>query len=285
MKKYILTAILMATILTVGCGINSKMHEDADETEQQTDKSIDTDGYGVYLSCEYNDLPKDLHQDVLVIDAQYYTEDEISELQENNGAVYSYINLGSIENFRDYFDEYSKYCLDPYENWDEEYWMDVTQKDWQDFIYGVAQNLADKGISGFFVDNVDVYYHYPTQEMFEAVATILESFKNLDMDVVINGGDIFVSKYLEEYGTLTPVLDGVNQETVFSSINWDTETFGTSDAEDREYFLDYLATVKADGKEVYLLEYTQDSSLMEEIKEQCAELGYHYYVSDSIELD
>ena len=271
----------MMAVIAFGCGVVNKLPADANESKS----AVETDGYGVYLSCDYNQLPKDLHLDALVIDAQYYSEKEIAQLQENNGAVYSYINLGSIENFRDYYDDYSKYCLDPYENWDEEYWMDVSQKDWQNFISNMAQDLADKGISGFFVDNVDVYYHYPTQEMFDGVATILKSFKSLDMDVVINGGDVFVSKYLKDYGTLTPVLDGVNQESVFSSINWDTETFSASDAEDREYFLNYLATVKADGKEVYLLEYTKDPKLISTIKKQSAAYGYHYYISDSIELD
>ena len=281
MKRNLFTIIIMMAVIAFGCGVVNKLPADANESKS----AVETDGYGVYLSCDYNQLPKDLHLDVLVIDAQYYSEEEIAQLQENNGAVYSYINLGSIENFRDYYDDYSKYCLDPYENWDEEYWMDVSQKDWQNFISNMAQDLADKGISGFFVDNVDVYYHYPTQQMFDGVANILKSFKSLDMDVVINGGDVFVSKYLKDYGTLTPVLDGVNQESVFSAINWDTETFSASDAEDREYFLNYLATVKADGKEVYLLEYTKDPKLISTIKKQSAAYGYHYYISDSIELD
>ena len=105
------------------------------------------------------------------------------------------------------------------------------------------------------------------------------------MQVIINGGDTYVSKYLEENGSLDPVLDGVNQESVFSSINWDDKSFEENDQESKDYFLDYLSDVASDGKKVFLLEYTTDESLIQTIKEQSSKLGYTTYISDSLELD
>ena len=123
-------------------------------------------------------------------------------------------------------------------------------------------------------------YLDPLDLTYTQYITMMVVWEEKELTVKALGDKLFLDS-----GTLTPVLDGVNQESVFSVINWDTETFSASDAEDREYFLNYLATVKADGKEVYLLEYTKDPKLISTIKKQSAAYGYHYYISDSIELD
>ena len=42
---------------------------------------------------------------------------------------------------------------------------------------------------------------------------------------------------------------------------------------------------KKDRMEVYLLEYTKDKKLIRKIKQYCRKNKFHYYISDSIELD
>ena len=51
------------------------------------------------------------------------------------------------------------------------------------------------------------------------------------MKVIINGGDNFVSRCIEEEGTIKGTLDGVNQESVFTTINWDEDSFEENDEE------------------------------------------------------
>ena len=41
----------------------------------------------------------------------------------------------------------------------------------------LASDLKDKGFDGLFVDNLDVYYHYPSEENFDAITSILKAFK------------------------------------------------------------------------------------------------------------
>ena len=242
--------------------------------------------YGVYLSDEYDELPIGVSCETIVIDAQYYSKEEVATLKKTNGTVLSYLNIGSIEDFRDYYNDYQDLILGPYENWDGEYWIDVSDQQWQDFITeDIATSLINKGVDGFFIDNTDVYYFYPDQDIYNGVTSILKSLKGKNMQVIINGGDTYVSKYLKENGSLDPVLDGVNQESVFSSINWDDKSFEENDQESKDYFLDYLSDVASDGKKVFLLEYTTDESLIQTIKEQSSKLGYTTYISDSLELD
>lgn len=80
-------------------------------------------------------------------------------------------------------------------------------------------------------------------------------------------------------------MSAVNQEDVFSSYDFDTASFGTNEAEEKAYFSDYIEACRADGMDIYLLEYTTDRNLITQIETYCKEKGFHYYIADSIELD
>lgn len=241
--------------------------------------------YGVYIGAEYSELPEDISYDTLVIDAQYYSAEEISALKENCDEIYSYLNMGSVESFRDYYDEYKDITTAPYENWEDERWVDVSNPKWQAFIVDkIAPRLIEKGIDGFFIDNCDVYYIDPREEIYQALTDMLSALKATGKTVIVNGGDSYVSRYLDENDTLSAVIDGVNQETVYTSINWDDGTFGEATKDDNEYFLNYLERVSDAGGEVYLLEYTTDDKLARYLQDEADALGYHVYVSPSLEL-
>lgn len=245
-----------------------------------------TDAYGVFLDADYNELLTDTGYDVLVLDAQYYDASQIASLKKTNGKILSYINIGSLEDFRDYFDEYKSVTLDEYENWEGEYWVDVTDLRWQRFLLDeLVPSYIDKGVDGFFVDNVDVYYTYQSNEVFDGIVTILGALKNTQKEVIVNGGDVFVSKYLDEYGNLSDILDGVNQECVFTTIDFDNNDFYEALDSDCDYYLDYLSRVYSTGTNVYIIEYTDNKALKNKIEKQCEELGYSVYISDSIDLD
>lgn len=125
--------------------------------------------------------------DLLIIDADYFTADEIEALKENNvKEIYSYLNIGSIEEFRSYYEEYEDFTLGEYDNWDEERWMDVSSKEWQEFVLKKADELSKKGIDGFFVDNTDVFYVYPDDEIYKGILTILSEINKTDKGVIIN---------------------------------------------------------------------------------------------------
>ena len=56
--------------------------------------------YGVFLSLDASDMDKIEGYQTLVIDAQYFSKEDIMHLKEQGSTVYSYLNVGSIENFR-----------------------------------------------------------------------------------------------------------------------------------------------------------------------------------------
>ena len=269
--RYAIISMIIALLLTfpaAGCSAE----------RQNTD-------YGVFLSVT-EDIESLNGFKTVIVDAQYYSKAEIDGFRDAGHKVYSYLNVGSIENFRDYYSEYSDLTLGEYENWDEEFWIDVSDSRWQAFlIEEMIPALLEKDIDGFFVDNCDVYYHYPTEQILDGLTAIMRTLVGTGKAVLINGGDTYLDAYCESGGQWNDVITGINQETVFSRILWDGDRFGIASQEDREYFQDYIEKYAAKGAEIYLLEYTRDKRLISEIQDYCHKNGFDYYISDSVELD
>ena len=55
--------------------------------------------------------------DTVVIDAQYFTKNEIAAVQAQGTAVYAYLNIGSVETFREGYDSLKQFTLSAYDNW------------------------------------------------------------------------------------------------------------------------------------------------------------------------
>lgn len=246
--------------------------------------TFEKNDYGVFLNADASSLKQLKNYDLIVIDAQYFTKSDIELLHQNGTKVYTYLNIGSIENFREYYTSYEKLTIGRYEHWDEEKWVDVADPDWQKFIEQLSQELFEKGVDGFFIDNCDVYYYAPRESIFEGLTAILQNIMTFDKAVIINGGDTYVTEYSERYGAIDHIMTGVNQESVWSAIDFDKGTFYEQTKETRDYYCNYLEACQADGMDVYLLEYTTDKKLIQKIKKYCNEHDFHFYVSNSLEL-
>lgn len=241
--------------------------------------------YGVFLGLDASGLEKIARYKTVVIDAQYFTKKDIMYLKKQGCTVYSYLNVGSVEKFRRYYDKYSKLAIGDYEHWENERWMDVSKTEWQKFLESLERKLIKKGIDGFFVDNCDVYYNYPKKKIFKGLTKVLKHLMTFDKPVIINGADVYVMKYKSHHGKLSDIMTGVNQESVWSKINFDTGSFSKQKTKERKYFQKYIETCDREGITVYLLEYTQNRKLKNKIKKYCQKQHFYYYISDSIELD
>lgn len=248
---------------------------------------VDQFSYGVFLGLEEEDLDKIIESkySTVVIDAQYFSSESVQKIKDNNQTIYSYLNIGSIENFRPYYDQFQDLIIGEYQHWEEERWIDVSAPRWQNFVLNdLSVSILNKGVDGLFIDNTDVFYEFDENiSYFHGLNNMLTELKKKTY-ICINGGDIFVNRYLNQYGSLDPILDGVNQETVFSKINWEDNTFSENTREEVNYYKEYVETVAKTKKDVYLLEYTTDDNLKEKIASYCQEKGFKYYISESLEL-
>lgn len=133
-KIYVLVLILSAALLSA-CSAGP-----SDEAEKY-----------VVLIGEDSEITEKLSDiDLLVIDAEYFSKNDIAHLRENGiREIYSYINIGSIESFRSYDTDFKKYTLGDYENWPEEKWIDVSVPEWQACTASRVDALVQKGVDGF----------------------------------------------------------------------------------------------------------------------------------------
>ncbi|MBP5303438.1 MAG: endo alpha-1,4 polygalactosaminidase, partial [Clostridia bacterium] len=176
------------------------------------------------------------------------------------------------------------FSLGIYEDWPDERWMDVSQEKWQQFILSLADNLIAKGFDGFFIDNTDVYYLYKKPAIYKGLTTILSSLYQKGVDIIINGGDVYVQTYINEGEPKGKIFDGVNQEDVYTSYDFDKEVYEKNDKETRTYYTEYLKKVKSRGYTVYVLEYANKASVRDEAMNYSKKNGFTCYVSEDIDL-
>lgn len=253
-----LSVLLICIFLLTACGKESKP-------------------YGVFLGINGDEISKLASYETVVIEPTEFTKEQIAQLHRQGKTVFAYLNIGSLEEYRPYYSKYIPFALGTYEDWPDEQWIDVSQAEWQQFVIKeLGGSFAQMGFDGFFLDNADVYYNYPQEEIYEGLLTILQGLRNYQLTLLINGGDTFVSRAIEE-GIAKELFDGVNQETVFTSIDFDHKTYQEQTAEETEYFRSYLQKVQDAGLSVYLLEYGADSSLADQVDKYCVENGFLWY--------
>ena len=241
--------------------------------------------YGVFIGIGRKDIKKLKDYQTVIIDAEHFTKADITKLKKAGKTVYTYLSIGSLEDYRSYYKAYKHLAISKYDGWEGEEWVDVSDKAWQKLMLKRAKEFKNKGVDGFFLDNADVYYQYKEPRIYKGLVKILTDIRKLNTRVIINGGDVFVSKYLKENKDLKKIADGVNQEGVFTTLVEDKK----KGEEITRYYLNYLKKLSKKGIRIYLTEYivedNKDDGLEDKIADYCEKRGWDYYISDDLELD
>ncbi|QCH26555.1 endo alpha-1,4 polygalactosaminidase [Clostridium tyrobutyricum] len=253
------------------------------KAESNSDKD---NSYGVFIGLDSSKINKLLDYKEVVIDASYYSKYQIKYLHKNGVKVYSYLNIGSIENFRSYYNTFSDITLGDYENWEDEKFVDVSNSRWQKYVINIlAKNLADKGVDGFFLDNLDVYSSYKNKNIFNGILSIINGLNsNYKLPIIANGGYDFFTSAIDKKLSIKNLVYGVNTESVFTTIDFDNNKFLKNSNEDRNYAVEYLQSLKSKGINIYIIEYTKNSSLIKTISDYYNKLDFKYYISKNINL-
>lgn len=265
-KKPFIFTILCILLLVSGCAIE---HPQA---------------YGVFIGINEEESDRLEKYKLVVIEPSEFSVMHIEELHAAEKTVYGYLNIGAVEEYRPYYDQFQELFLGVYVDWPDEQWINVGSPIWQSFIIDeLGKQYANMGLDGLFLDNADVFYYRPTEEIFLGLCAIMQGLREYDLELIINGGDLFVSKCIDKDIALF-LFDGVNQETVFTRIDFENQHYGIQSEEETAYFKKYLAKVKEYGLSVYLLEYGADRCLSSKINAYCSENGFIWYNANGIEL-
>lgn len=233
---------------------------------------------------------KKMKDGLAVIDSDGIPSSTIQSILKNNKKllIYDYLNAGALEQERSYYNQFKHLCLAKYDGWDGEYWVDVTNKAWQDHLVEEARKKKAKGAIGLYFDNADIYYmckegfkeeHSHMIKTAPSADAVYKALRNVilritnDVGLVVmpNGGDTFLRKFMVEYPN---VIQTINQEGVFF------EDFKKNSASDTKYYKDWCkwAQEHMTGK-VRIIEYCTDKKEMAKIKVYCLAHGWHVYFS------
>ena len=256
--------------------------------------------YGVFLGISMSSdtgeeglTSDDKETDQLLFLAKYktvilspgsFTKKDLQYLHRAGTKAYAYINVGALEEYDPEYLRFKKLTLAPYENWEDESWVDVSDKEWQNYITEkIAKEIAELGFDGFFLDNFDVYYLFPEEKIYRGLDAVLSGLQKYNMPIILNGGDSYVSRAIEENAT-NLLFQGVNQEDVFTAYHFDTNTSSLQDSDTRHYYQDYLEKAKNAGLSVFILEYKADKELSKEVSSYCREKHFQWYNAPDIFL-
>ena len=197
--------------------------------------------------------------DLAVVDTEGHTL-AVRDAVKRGVYVYGYLNVGAVESGRSYYSKFKSIRIAPYDGWDGEYWIDPTDRAWQDHCVSLAKQIKATGAIGLYLDNTDIYYmitereiskkysqNLPTaQAVYTALSNMVLKINALGLIVMPNGGDTFVRKFIRAHPN---VIKTVNQEGVLY------QDAKKQSAEDTKYYTDYLDWCRKKGIYIRGIEY------------------------------
>ena len=237
-------------------------------------------------------LDKCKRNDLAVVDTDG-SESLVKSAVQRGVLIYGYLNIGALEDGRSYYQKFKSLRLAYYDGWDGEYWIDVTDKGWQDHILDLAKKIKACGAIGLYLDNTDIYYMCQqgfmeekthmlrkapsAQAVYNALSSMILKIHALGLIVMPNGGDTFLRKFMMAHPN---VIATINQEGVFfERLNKKNKS------SDTKYYKDWCkwAQNRISGK-VRIIEYTSSKTEQAKIKAYCLAHGWDVYFSKHKEL-
>ena len=240
-------------------------------------------GYKVYLGLNGSDVDRILKAkpNIAVIDFAEFGDTQIKKLRAKGIKLISYLNVGAIEKGRSYFDEYEKFAVGDYSDWDEK-WMDLRAEAWQDFLLERAKSFKKRGAIGLYIDNLDVVEEFKPLKMYESARAILKHIrKETGLYLMVNGADYFVSKCIRDH---VVHFQAIQQEEVFTRIiNIGKNKCGSQTATEKKRLKTYCIEARK-HVDVYLLEYRANAANRAKIAAFCKKYKMNYYNSKTVDL-
>ncbi|KHD37515.1 glucanotransferase [Clostridium acetobutylicum] len=274
-KKLIIVVMIFVVIFSILINLRIRI------------KNSNTLSYGVFTGLQPKNINRLLSYKEVVIDASYYSKAQIDFLHKKGIKVYSYLNVGSLENFRPYYSDFKDIALDNYENWKDESWIDVSNPKWDNYVVNtLGKNLKDKGVDGFFLDNLDVYSKYKKDSMFIGLLNIIKGLNSsYNLPVISNGGVDFLETAENKKISLKSLIYGINIESVYTTVDFNNNKFIKNSRDDRDKKVKYLEKLKSKDILIYIVEYSRDTSLKKIIHNYYRNLGFKVYISNSLNLN
>ena len=216
--------------------------------------------------------------DLLVVDGQEAKPGMIAELQAQGTVVLGYLSVGTIENWRPWYERLKPYRIEAWKNWEGEYFARVSKRGFRrQMTRHIAPKLYAKGFDGLFLDNVDMIevYRREASGMRKLVAA-------LGRLVHADGGLLFAQNGYSIIGPMLDELDGWNREDVTGTFNFNRREYAVNSAAEIRRAQRELAAVADAGPLTLATDYTAraGSPIADRAVANACEAGALPYVSN-----
>lgn len=161
--------------------------------------------------------------DLAIIQPDTLSADELQQLRRQGTLVVSYLSVGEAEPGRQWYADGRvdpRWLLGKNPNWGS-YYVDASQKGWQDLMVSLTGEFLDKGFDGVFLDTVDTVDAYPrtTQGMIDLITGLRQAYP--DALLVQNRGFTVIEQVAPQidalmFEDLITSYDFVNQEYIYA---------------------------------------------------------------------
>ncbi len=224
----------------------------------------------------------------VIVEPDNMTLDELKALHQQGSRVYAYVSIGEVNPSRKWYKQVAKtWVLGRNNVWDSEV-LDLTQSEWRDFVIKqLVAPLAEKGYDGLFLDTLDSFHLYATNQtererQTRALAELLQTIHSTypQLKLIANRG-------FEVMPAIAAQLEAVVAESLFAS--WDNakKQFLPSKPDDSKWLLSKLQSIQKDYHlDIIIIDYVamanRDKARI--LAKQISELGFVPWISKP-ELD
>ena len=214
---------------------------------------------------------------LLIVDPGEVERETIRKLQKFGTEVIAYVNLGMAEEWRSYWKERwrrspPRWIAEKSREWSGEYVVMFWHPAWRRILRRVLKSIEREGYDGILLDNIDVYEYWEEKgcKAEEKLLMIIKWIKlTYSGKIYVNIGSGLKLIYDEEFMKL---VDGILREEVWASYR------GVIDPEETKEILNALIYAKQRGKDVVILDYSNNERLTNAILSECAILGFKCYI-------
>lgn len=243
-----------------------------------------------------------LNVDLIVIDyansyldgARPYTPLELTKMRgSSNKLILSYISIGEAEDYRPYWqsswNHNSPSFLSTFNpEWPDNYKVKYWEKGWQDIIFKYVDDIIKAGFNGLYMDIVDGFQYWEEiaphtgidyqQEMVNFVAAIRARAETALARIGNKREFVLIGQNGEELipnAKYRAAIDGIAKEDLrFYYTNERESSFDLVPAEWFEKSKQYMEIAKANGIEVFVVEYMTKARQTEYSDVLKAEIDY-----------
>lgn len=233
----------------------------------------------------YNDVDSVrelIDYDRAVLEPKNITRKQLNQLKASGTEVYAYLSVGEFDS--EVPKKLKSSVKSHNDDWDSAV-MDVSSKDWMEYLVKKASELRKAGFDGLFLDTLDSFNLYADREQdlnfynkqVEGLARIVNAIHKKSPDLILNRG-------FEIFDSLNFKPQAVAFESLYKGYNAADGSYTDVSSEDREWLRSALSKIKNKGVEIIAIDYLQDTSLeaRAELAKKIVKSGYTPYVSDGL---